>query len=215
MDIFFLNNEHFAVLAINDYPVLMVFWNLFLLIVPFFLFIVLVGLLRKSGFKKVQDKLIGVFLFLLWVLFIPNTAYVITDVRHLLDYCPADSYSRVCAPNAWMIMFFFMYSLLGWVFFTVFLAQMKGFIKDIFGAKISNIFVILIIPMISLGVLIGLVDRFNSWDVFLRPLAIFENMLVYITSFYYFRNFLIFTIGLYFMYFLGDFLFKDKFKRYG
>ena len=213
MNNFFIENKYFAIMTINDYSILMVFWNLFLLFIPFLLFLFLVKLFRKNKFEKKSDKALGILLFVSWVLFMPNTAYLITDIRHLLDYCPLGSPFKVCVANAWMIMFFFIYSLSGWIFFVIFLSQMRNFTKSIFGARISLIFIVSIIPLMALGVLIGLVDRFNSWDIIVRPLVIFENMLVYITSFYYFRNFFIFTIGLYILYFLGDFLFKDKLKK--
>jgi len=211
--IFSLNKS--MLLIVNDYPVFMVVWNLILLIIPFFIFSFLVKFYKKNKFKSSRSKITTLFLFLLWVLFIPNTAYIITDVRHLLDYCPVNSKSRVCPSSAWMIMFFFLYAIIGWVFFVIFLAKMRKFVKKVFGEMLGNIFIITIIPLVSLGVLIGLVDRFNSWDLFIRPLSIFENMLMYITNFYYLRNFLVFTLGFYLLYFIGDFLFKDKFKKYG
>jgi len=212
MEEFFAANPALANFAINDYPIFMIFWNLLLLMVPFFLFILLKWYYKKNKFKKTGHKFLAALIFFLWVLFIPNTIYIITDIRHLLNYCP-ENYPRICAPNAWMIMFFFVYAFFGWVFFILLLSQMKSFLKKVFDKKIANLFIIIIIPLVALGVLLGLVDRFNSWGVFVYPLAILKIVLIYITSFYYFRNLLVFIIGLYILYFLGDFLFKDKFKK--
>ncbi len=212
-DEFFLDNYCLSKLVVNDYPILMVAWNLFLFLIPFFLFLLLKKLYLKSGFKKIYEKVTGLLLFFIWLLFVPNVPYVITDVRHLLNYCPIDSYLNVCTQNAWMIMFFFVYSIFGWIFFVLFLNQMKNLILKIFSKKISQLFIIIVIPSISLGVLLGLLNRFNSWYFFQNPLLIFRSMLMYITDINYFINFVGFTIGLYILYFIGNFLFRRKFKK--
>ncbi len=200
-------------LSVNRYPLIMVFWNLFLLIIPFFLADLLKQYYIKTKFKELVSKLVAFLLFFLWLLFIPNTAYVITDVRHLLDYCPRAAYNaHICPENAWMIMFFFIYALFGWIFLVYLLRQMKNLINKVFKNKFGEYFIIIVIPLISIGLLIGLIQRFNSWDFFIRPLAIFESMLKYVTSFIYFKNLLVFTIGLYILYYGGDFLFKKKLR---
>jgi len=198
---------------INGYPVLNIFWNLFLLIIPFWLGAGLAIYWRKNKFKKIYQKILAIILGFLWLLFIPNTAYIITDVRHLLDYCPRNYYQRVCPEGAWMIIFFFIYASIGWVAFVFLLNQMKRVIKNIFGKNISRIYIWLIIPLISLGVLLGLINRWNSWEFPLCPWPIFQNILMYITNINYFRNWLVFTIALYILYFAGNFLFKERVSK--
>lgn len=208
---FLTANPFLRRLSINDYPVLMIVWNLLLLAVPFFLFVLLESYWRDNKFKNLKEKIIASCLFFLWLIFIPNTVYIITTVRHLLNYCPAGSYNPfidVCPANVWMIIFFFIYASLGWIFFVLFLRQMKDFLKKVFNKNIACLFIAIVIPLISLGVLLGLINRFNSWDAFLHPLAILKTMLIYITDVHYFGNFLVFTLGLYALYFAGEFLFK-------
>ncbi len=216
----FFNMEEFlaakpflAALAVNNYPILMIFWNLILLAIPLFLFFLLAKYARKNKFKRFFEKIFGILLFFLWFIFIPNTVYLITDIRHLSDYCPRESYSRICPENAWMIMFFFLYSCLGWIFFVFFLNQMKNFLTEIFSKKIGRIFIPVLIPFISIGVLLGLINRFNSWDILFSPLAVFKTALVYSVDFYYFRDFIVFTASLYLLYYGGNFLFSNK--KYG
>jgi uncharacterized membrane protein len=206
-------NEWASVLAVNQYPLLIIIWNLLLLLIPF----IIVRALSSYYFKKGQDS--NVFSWpvlgvggLVWLLFIPNSAYIITGVRHLMGYCPLGSFRDVCVDNAWMIMFFFIYAASGWIFFVLLMNQMRDFLIKISNKKIAGIFVYATIPAIALGVLLGLINRFNSWEIFFEPLIIFKVMLIYVTNLTYFINWLAFTLGLYILYIAGNILFKKNTK---
>jgi uncharacterized membrane protein len=199
---------------VNSYPLLGVIWNIFLLSIPFILFFGISLLWRRETPKNL--KYLGVLILVFfWVLFLPNSAYVITDIRHLADYCPGDNFFRVCTESAWMIIFFFVYSIVGWVAFYYSIKQMFNFIRNEVGCKASMLFVLLIIPIVSLGVVIGLINRWNSWEVFSDPAQIISACFLYFSKWEYFKNWLAFSLGLYILYFAGDYLFKrvpDKSK---
>lgn len=213
LDYIYDNYGFLNALDINGYQIFTVFWNLILLLVPYFAVLALIKYKNVYGFKKLRGKFFAGIIGFIWLLFIPNTAYIINDVRHLLNYCPADSYYRVCANNAWMIMFFFTYASLGWVAFVYLVNQMKEFLKEILGEKIALIFKIIIVPLVSLGVLLGLLNRWNSWEIFIYPADFFKHLSLYFTNFIYFRDWLIFSIFLYILYFGGNYLFKEKLKK--
>jgi len=203
-------------LAINHYQLLTVVWNVFLVLLPLVFYISLKSYWRRTGLIKFNQKAVAAVLFIFWLLFFPNTAYIITDVRHLLDYCPLNSPDRVCVANAWMIIVFFVYSSFGWVSFYYLLKLMSGLVNRIFNKLFKklpkelrlNFFAILIIPLTSLGVLLGLLNRFNSWDVLLYPTWLLKAISVYFLNIDYFIDWFIFTIFLYFLYFSGDYLFR-------
>ena len=194
--------------SVNDYYVISIVWNLFLLIIPFFLCRNLITLWQKSKFSKWHQKLFAACLCFVWLLFIPNSAYIITDVRHLLNYCPLNQY-KICIESAWMIMFFFSYAVIGWVAFVYLINQMKAVIYEICGSLIGKIYIWLIAPIVSLGVLLGLINRWNSWEVLIYPVAIAKDALTYFTDFMHFKNWIIFTIFLYILYFAGNYLFAS------
>lgn len=198
------------ILTIHDYPVLAIFWNILLLIIPFYCVIILFKYKKLTGFKKPLQKIFGFLLAFVWLMFIPNSAYIISDVRHLLDYCPTHSPLRVCSQNAWMIIFFFTYASVGWVSMVYLVNQMKKFICELINKKIANYYIFVIIPLISLGLLLGLVNRWNSWEIFIYPILLFNNIILYFTDFIYFRNWLVFTIFLYILYYAGNNIFKEK-----
>lgn len=195
-------------LAINHYQLATVVWNIFLVFLPWAFYLFLKSRWRRTGFKKISQKAVAVILFIFWLLFFPNAAYIITDIRHLLDYCPLDSPNKVCAANAWMIIFFFIYSSFGWVAFYYLLKLMSNLFNEIFKRLSPDFFAALIIPLTSLGVLVGLLNRFNSWDVFLFPLWFLRALAVYFSDLNFFLDWLIFTLGLYLLYFAGDVIFR-------
>jgi len=199
------------VFFINGYPLIGVLWNIFLLSIPVFLLIFLKKIYKKNKFKSFFEKILAFFVFFLWLIFMPNSAYLITDVRHLLDYCPVDSSYRVCSENSWMILFFFIYASVGWISFVYFLEQMRFFLIKVFNKKIEFFFIFTIIPLVSLGVLLGLLMRRNSWDLFIRPLEVLKELLLFFTNGIYFFNFIFFTISFFVLYFVGRKIFKTNF----
>jgi uncharacterized membrane protein len=216
MNFFSLKNivDTFGLFYVNGYPFIMMVWNIFLAMVPFGFYLLFFSVWRQTKFKTMLSRVGGAVIFFLWFIFLPNAAYLITDIRHLLDYCPVYSPLHVCVPGAWEIMFFFVYSVFGWTFFVVCLDQMRKVLAAIFSHRTAQVITLVIIPLMSLGVLFGLTERFNSWDVFIHPLAIFQYLLRYMTSWDYFRNWLAFTVGYYILYFFGNYLFAKKITKY-
>lgn len=203
--------DHYPALsdiAINHYQLVTVVWNIFLALLPLAFYLFLKWYWLRTGLVKFKQKMAAVVLFLFWLVLFPNTAYIITDIRHLLNYCPLDSPNRVCPDNAWMIIVFFAYSCFGWVAFYYLLKLMSDLVHEIFSGLRPYFFAALIIPMTTLGVLLGLLNRFNSWDVFLSPLWLTQVFLVYFLDINYFIDWLVFTLGLYLLYFAGDVIFR-------
>ena len=200
-------------LVINNYEVVFILWNLFLLIIPFFLCWLLLKLYKKNKMSSFLGKLGGFGLMLLGLHFIPTTIYVIADMRHIVGFCPANE-KNICIDNAWMIMFFFTYASFGWIGFVYLINQMKNALKNIFPRFPLLSFIVFIMPIISLGMLLGLVNRRNSWEVFTSPLGVISDAARYITDFTYAKNWLLFTFFLYILYYAGNYIFKPRHKKY-
>lgn len=198
---------------INEYAISFVIWNLFLLLLPSLICALMIDLWQKTGYKKIGHWLSAGFLFVLWLVIIPNSAYVIADIRHITGFCPP-SENRICSENAWHIMFFFTYGLLGWLAFVYFLNQMKYLIEVVLGASLAKIYIFAMMPIVSLGVLLGLVDRLNTWDLIFHPVFVFKTVFLYFSDFFYLRNFLLFTVFFSILYLIGNFLLKP-FLSYG
>lgn len=184
--------------------------NLFLAIVPF-LFGYFINYLQKKerAFKYGHKAYYAFIAFFMWLIFVPNTAYLITDMRHITGFCPSNYYD-VCIENSWMILFFFSYSVIGWVLFVYAINQMRGALFKTKNNFCARYFAAAIIPIITLGVMMGLIDRYNSWNLFLSPLFFLHDGLKYFAEGIYFKNYIIITFFLYILYFSGNYLFKNK-----
>ncbi len=192
-------------LQINGYPAVMVVFNLALAALAMWVTYAVVCNLKNKKRNNLLTGLLGA----VWLLVAPNAAYVMTDVRHIIGYCPVEEYGHVCAENAWMTLFFCLYGILGWLGFVYCIRPIARTCGKIWGSKASRCFVAIAIPVIAFGLLLGLVSRWNSWDIVTSPLLIFETVAYYMTSVVYITNWLAATLLLYILYAIGDRCFID------
>ncbi|MBN2096694.1 DUF1361 domain-containing protein [Candidatus Peregrinibacteria bacterium] len=198
--------------VINKYKILMIFWNLFLALVP----CLTAYYLAKAVGKKKWDKLgkgqwAFVFLFLFWLLMLPNTAYLFTMVRHLVNYCRDFDCYRVCPGKTWMVMFFFVYALAGVPTFYYAIHKMKEVFKMLFSPRSAVFLPVVVIPLAAIGVMFGLFERYNSWDVLTRADEILKTLASYFTDGNHLLNLFAFTLSFYLIYYGTDiFLWKKK-----
>ena len=138
-------------------------WNLFLSFVPWVLSLILVNskLSRKYG-------LFRWFMFLLWLVFFPNTVYILTDLFHLrwessfpiwFDFVLITSF-------AWT----------GFLYGFVSLLNIERFLVNYCSRKILNIIIAFLLFLSSFGVYLGRVLRWNSWDIVMQPLPLFVDI---------------------------------------
>ncbi len=196
----FLSNLPFWEVQINGYPVLVIFWNLFLAVVAVWQTYYLLLLFQKKNRNYFSIILISFF----WLLFTPNTTYLLTDARHIIGFCPPSEFANVCADNAWMTIFFFVFAAGGWLTFVWCLRPVRNLIRTLYGYTSALIFILAIIPLMALGVLLGLVNRWNSWEIFTDPLGILYTIFIYFTDLTYLQNWLIISVLFYILYFSGE-----------
>jgi len=194
-------------LKVNDLQFLTMAWNIALALAPLAVYWLLKKYWRRQGLAKPRQRFTAAWLFIGWLLFFPNAAYIMTDVRHLINYCPVDSPYQVCPANAWMIIFFFAYSASGWVLFYYNLKFMSDLIEEIFDKFWSKIFLLTVVPLTALGVLLGLLNRLNSWDI-LYPAVLWRIVWHNFSNFDFFIDWYIFTVWLYWLYFAGEVIFR-------
>lgn len=195
---------------INGYEVTVIIWNIILAGLAVFVTYWLVNFIRS----KKKNYLAIILLSVVWLLLAPNTAYILTDARHIIGFCPSSEFGNVCIGNAWMVIFFFTFAAVGWPTFVLTIRPLRFVIQKLYGLVMGWVFVLSIIPVIALGVLIGLVNRWNSWEVLTDPLAIMYTIFTYFIDLTYLVNWLIISVLLYILYFSGEKLFK-RFKWEG
>ncbi|HKC34757.1 MAG TPA: DUF1361 domain-containing protein [Chitinophagaceae bacterium] len=127
-------------------------WNLFLAWIPF-------AISQKLGDVKKRWKLF--FLVGLWLLFLPNAPYIITDFLHLKQ--------RPYIPYWYDILLLFSAALNGLLLGFLSLLTIEKFLSYRYGNKISGIIILCSFFLCSFGIYIGRYLRWNSWDIIVNP----------------------------------------------
>ncbi|MBI5373339.1 MAG: DUF1361 domain-containing protein [Sphingobacteriales bacterium] len=138
-------------------------WNLFLAFVPY-------GITRwmSAHTEVVENKIRRVALLALWLLFIPNSFYIITDLFHLIHVRSA--------PKWFDLLLIFSFAWNGILFGIISLRRVEGIIGGERGPRLSLFLVFLVMWLNALGIYIGRFLRFNSWDVLTDPVNLFTEI---------------------------------------
>jgi uncharacterized membrane protein len=153
-------------------------WNLFLAVIPVVLGYATAWGLKKNGKQSQLPRAITVPMFIAWLLFLPNTCYLLTEWRHLLfdarwagllDTAHEDRNAMLSVAK-WGL-FFAAYSSCGILSLALSIRPMERWL-----ASTKTIPPFILAPpfffLMSLGVYLGLLPRLNSWDIFTRPLQV-------------------------------------------
>lgn len=129
-------------------------FNLLLAVVPVFLS----RQLNKSN--ALNPKSIAVFAG--WLLFFPNAPYLLTDVLHFKQ--------RAGIPLWYDLLLVLSAAWAGLAACFISLLQVEAFITKLTGKKISAAIIAVLLFTTSSGIYLGRFLRYNSWDVFVKPL---------------------------------------------
>lgn len=129
-------------------------WNIFLAFIPYFLS----EWMKKTSFTK--PKII--ILISIWLLFLPNAPYIITDLIHLHNYPP-----KYIWYNLFMI---FSFAFAGLSLAIISMYDVYRIIKKNWSTFTAYSFIVLASFLSGFGIYLGRFLRLNSWDVFTNPL---------------------------------------------
>ncbi|MBN2087597.1 DUF1361 domain-containing protein [Candidatus Peregrinibacteria bacterium] len=200
--------EQILLTNINGYNIIMIVWNLFLAFIPCIIVYQMTKSIGKKKWKKLsKHKIAFILLFLIWLFFFPNTAYLFTIPRHLVNYCDNFDKFRVCLDKQmWIPVFFFTYAFIGVPTFYYSLNKMSQLFESVFGKLQAKLMRLIVIPLTTIAVMFGLYERFNTWDVIFRPLNILRIAGSYITDMRMIIDFIVITLFLYFIYLVIGFI---------
>lgn len=145
----------------HSYYYLFLVWNLFLAFIPF-------AISTYLSFQQKINSVILIAISIVWLLFLPNAPYIITDLFHLQYSHPNSIWLDVLTISAFAVtgMYFFYQSLL----------TMETIFKKKFGKTTSTYMTPIFIVLVAFGVYLGRYLRFNSWEILSQPLSIFESI---------------------------------------
>ncbi|UTT65878.1 DUF1361 domain-containing protein [Janibacter sp. CX7] len=137
------------------------FWNLFLAWVPYLVALALVGLdrLRAPGWLLAG---VGV----VWLLFLPNAPYILTDFIHV-GAIPG-------APQWFDVLLIGSFAATGLLLGLASLLLVHHVVARRLGAVAGWVLAVGSLALSSIGVYLGRFPRFNSWDVLTNPHGLVE-----------------------------------------
>ena len=136
-------------------------WNLFLAFVPF-------AISKKISQVSICKKWKFIVCSLVWVIFLPNAFYIITDLFHL------DMNEDVPLWYDLALLWSFAWS--GLLFGILSVQHMERLFEEHVGKKPGLLFVLPLMVMNGFGVYIGRYMRFNSWDVLTNPFQLISDV---------------------------------------
>lgn len=155
----------FRVILFGNYTLVYMLWNILLAFIPFSISALLLSLFKKGKLSKVVFIIGGI----IWLLFLPNAPYLVTDLTHIHFSGNVSSVydSFLLFSSAW----------LGIILFTNSLFHIEQILRKKFSKIKTETIVGLIIFMTSFGIYLGRFLRFNSWDVFINHFTFLKGIL--------------------------------------
>jgi uncharacterized membrane protein len=104
----------------------------------------------------------------LWLLFLPNAPYLITDLIHLRQF--------EAVPIWYDAIMLFAFALTGLMLGFMSLYMMQALVVRRFGHVWGWLFVVVTVGLSGYGVYVGRFLRWNSWDIFTRPNVLLSDL---------------------------------------
>lgn len=135
-------------------------WNLFLAWMPYLMALWAASAARRSLWRALVPAT-------LWLLFLPNAPYIMTDFVHL------ERFDFVWWYDMGMLLAF---AWAGCMLGVASLFVMQRLVAERFGAAMSWLFVLASCGLSGLGVYLGRFLRWNSWDVLFSPHSLLHDL---------------------------------------
>lgn len=136
--------------------------NLFLAVVPF----LLTTYLKTRNL--LENKFKNGLVILIWLLFLPNSFYIITDFVHL---SLSNSYTF------WYdLLLISSYASLGFLLGIISLQDFENLFTNKFNSSIRSFVVFGISILSGFGIYLGRILRYNSWDILKNPMELFTDL---------------------------------------
>ncbi|PZO37524.1 MAG: DUF1361 domain-containing protein [Pseudanabaena frigida] len=165
-------------------------WNLFLAIIPCVLSFILFA---KRSPKRLPHNPIWWLGLVVFILFLPNAPYIITDIIHFVD----DSRSAEISDNGIIFILIPQYTVFILLGFQCYVLSAIKLIQYASGLKlIKNIVSLEIILnfICAIGVYWGRFNRLNSWDVISQPRRVIHDAIVNLANPNFFFGTILFFI---------------------
>lgn len=146
----------------HDFDYLFLIWNLILAVIPY---VISSSLIAEHTTTKLKISIA----FLVWLAFLPNAPYIVTDLWHLKF---ADR------QLIWLDMLIvFSFASTGLLLFYLTISDMKNLLKPIIKSSVLNLGFVIIFFLNGFGIYLGRFLRYNSWEILSNPKTLFIDVL--------------------------------------
>jgi uncharacterized membrane protein len=145
-------------------------WNLFLACIPLWLAYRMNKYFHSGKYKVFVLILTGA----IWLLFLPNAPYIITDLIHLR---PRDG-----IPMWYDATIFFSFALVGLLTGLLSMYFVHEILKKIWKDNLSWIMLSAVCMLSGYGIYLGRVLRWNSWDILSNPFDLFMDCMLRVAN---------------------------------
>lgn len=142
---------------------LFLIWNLFLAWIPYWLSLAVAPLYERS-----KSLLLTGGLLFIWLLFLPNAPYILTDLLHLRMRAPI--------PFWYDLMLLISFAWTGLLLGIISLYEVHCFIAKQWSGLAGWMVITTAIILSGLGVYIGRFLRWNSWDLITQPFDLLKDL---------------------------------------
>jgi uncharacterized membrane protein len=139
-------------------------WNLFLAFIPLW-----IAQLLTKNISWIENRFKLVTILSVWLLFVPNSFYIITDLVH---------FTRIRTAPKWfdgLMIFSFAWN--GILAGILSLGRVETILRLRWKKQFSIFFVFAVMWLCAFGVYIGRYLRFNSWDIITNPFSLMGEII--------------------------------------
>ncbi len=148
--------------------------SLLFLFIPWNLFLAWLPLLFSSMIKDERFSFKNVMFFSLWLLFFPNSPYLITDLFHLEQ--------REGVPLYYDLVLLFMAAWNGLLMGLYSLRNIEQLLLKRFSVTKVKLMLLSFFALCGFGIYLGRYDRYNSWHLVTQPFDLMEGIFSKIIS---------------------------------
>ena len=146
---------------IGEYDYRLLVWNLALAWLPF-----VFALIVYEGFRNGRGGLFLVGFGALWLLFLPNAPYILTDFIHLAEWDPAPLWFNTLTVT--------LFAATGLVLGLGSLLLVQTVVAAAFGRLAGWAISVMALGLCSVGIYLGRFLNLNSWDAIVDPRSVLE-----------------------------------------
>jgi uncharacterized membrane protein len=151
------------VVATGYFTYLFLVWNLFLAFIPY-----LISQRLSNNVRLIENRFMLLAATLAWLLFIPNSFYILTDLFHLGEFD--------AAPKWFDLLLIFSFAWNGLLLGILSMQRMEMILELAGGKRFSLPVIALVMWLNAFGIYIGRYLRYNSWDIITQPFSLFGEL---------------------------------------